>query len=63
MDEDTRSRVFEKFFQAQTAEKKQGFGLGLAICTLIVESHHGKLGVDSAPGKGSAFWFEIPELR
>lgn len=60
MDEETRSRVFEKFFQAQTAEKRQGFGLGLAICSLIVESHHGRLGVDSEPGNGSTFWFEIP---
>lgn len=60
MDEETRSRVFEKFFQAAGEEKKQGFGLGLAICALIVQSHNGKLGVDSAPGKGSSFWFEIP---
>lgn len=60
MDAETRDRVFEKFFQANTAEKKQGFGLGLAICQLIVHSHQGSLGVDSEPGKGSSFWFEIP---
>jgi signal transduction histidine kinase len=60
MDAETKARVFEKFFQAQTEEKKQGFGLGLAICSLIVDSHYGQLGVESEPGKGSTFWFEIP---
>ena len=59
MDEQTRQRVFERFFQAEGAEKKQGYGLGLAICSLIIESHDGKLGVDSELGKGSCFWFEL----
>ena len=61
MDEATRSRVFEKYFQAQTPEQKQGFGLGLAICSLIVHTHSGKLGVESELGKGSKFWFSIPK--
>ncbi|MBX9688146.1 MAG: HAMP domain-containing histidine kinase, partial [Candidatus Obscuribacterales bacterium] len=60
MDKETRERVFEKFFQAEGPEKKQGFGLGLAICSMIIQSHGGKLGVDSEVGKGSSFWFEIP---
>jgi signal transduction histidine kinase len=60
MDEETRRSVFEKFFQAQTAQKEQGFGLGLAICKLIVESHGGQIGVDSTPGVGTTFWFEVP---
>ena len=60
MDENTRNQVFEKFFQANTEQKKEGFGLGLAICQLIVQSHGGTLGVDSEPGKGSTFWFELP---
>jgi signal transduction histidine kinase len=60
MDKETRERVFEKYFQAETAAKKEGFGLGLAICNLIVQSHKGNLGVESEPGKGSTFWFSIP---
>lgn len=60
MNEETKASVFEKFYQAQTAEKEQGFGLGLAICKLIVESHGGVIGVESEPGKGTTFWFDLP---
>lgn len=60
MDAETKDNVFEKFYQAQTEQKEQGFGLGLAICKLIVESHGGTIGVDSALGVGTTFWFELP---
>ena len=35
-------------------------GLGLSITKQIVEKHGGVIGVDSAPGRGSTFWFELP---
>lgn len=60
MDEETSKRVFEKFFQAAGPQKNQGFGLGLAICRMIIDSHHGRIGVDSKPAQGSSFWFELP---
>lgn len=60
MDEETRSRVFEKFYQAEGVQKKEGFGLGLAICRMIVEAHGGRIGVESKPGEGSTFWFDLP---
>ena len=60
MDSETRKRVFERFFQANTKQKKEGFGLGLGICQLLVHAHGGELGVESDPGKGSSFWFTLP---
>jgi signal transduction histidine kinase len=57
-----QQRIFERFAQVETWDKraKGGTGLGLAICKSIVEHHGGRIGVDSAPGVGSTFWFELP---
>ncbi|MEA3143219.1 MAG: hypothetical protein QOG31_543 [Thermoplasmata archaeon] len=38
-----------------------GFGLGLATCAKIAGRHGGRIGVDTVPGQGSRFWFEIPD--
>ena len=57
--ESDRVRVFERFFQTTTGKAADGFGLGLAICKLIIESHEGDIGVNSEPGKGSCFWFKL----
>jgi len=54
--------VFERYRQLdqQTAVKRKGFGLGLAICKALVEKHGGRIWVESQPGQGSNFCFTIP---
>jgi signal transduction histidine kinase len=52
-------RIFEKFFRVPGAPSG-GVGLGLYLAREIVEAHGGRIGVESAPGVGSRFWFTVP---
>lgn len=57
-----RERIFEKFAQLKTNSpqaRKYSSGLGLSFCQLAIQAHNGKIGVNSSPGAGSTFWFEI----
>lgn len=55
---DKQEAIFDRFVKLNSF--KQGTGLGLSICTMIAEKMNGRLGVESEPGCGSEFWFEIP---
>jgi CheY-like chemotaxis protein len=55
-----RMKLFERFSRAESTSRRYGgTGLGLAICNQIVGQMGGIVGVKSAVGAGSAFWFEL----
>ncbi len=56
-------RIFDKFYRASNVDTEiEGSGLGLAIVKTIVESHQGRIWVESVEGKGSSFFVVLPIL-
>ena len=62
IDTEFKSRIFQKFSQADSSDTRQkgGTGLGLNISRALVEKMNGHLGFDSYPGQGSTFYFQLP---
>ncbi len=60
-----RSRIFQKFSQADSSDTRQkgGTGLGLAISKELIERMNGLIGFDSEEGQGACFYFQLPVWR
>lgn len=60
-----RDKLFQHFqkLSAKPTGGESSSGLGLAIAQRIVEEHGGNIGVESEPGQGATFYFELPDVR
>jgi signal transduction histidine kinase len=57
-----QARIFERFYRAQGASNRPGFGLGLPIVRELLHAHKGQVEVESVPGEGSTFRVTLPCL-
>jgi len=64
--QDKLPHIFDSFFSTKAgpdASGKGGTGLGLSMCRDIIESHQGRIRVDSTPGVGTAFTIKLPTVN
>jgi len=62
LSDENKIKVFDRFFQTPDSKTRgKGYGLGLAICKMIINAHGGKVGVEDAESGGCSFWFQIPK--
>jgi signal transduction histidine kinase len=60
MNDEAVKNAFTRFYRAEESRSTAGYGLGLSIAKKIVEAHHGKITIESTPGKGSTFTITMP---
>uniref|UniRef100_UPI0013796D83 ATP-binding protein n=1 Tax=Mucilaginibacter endophyticus TaxID=2675003 RepID=UPI0013796D83 len=55
-------KIFGQYYRVDIAETRQisGFGIGLYLSSEIIQRHHGKIWVESEPGRGAKFCFTLP---
>jgi signal transduction histidine kinase len=61
--QEEQQRIWERLYRGQGVAGRnvaRGSGIGLAVVKALVEAQGGRVGVESAPGLGSRFWFELP---
>jgi signal transduction histidine kinase len=59
--QEQQRRIFTKFFRGDAAASGiTGTGLGLAFARAVVEAHGGRIDFESAAGRGSTFWIDLP---
>jgi signal transduction histidine kinase len=61
--EEDLPHIFERFYRGTGVQVKHGSGLGLFICKQLVRSHHGRISVESSPGKGTRFIIHLPRTQ
>ncbi|MBX3444211.1 MAG: sensor histidine kinase [Planctomyces sp.] len=61
---DRLPRIFDRFYTTKTADDQGqgGTGLGLALCKDVIDSHQGRIRVESVIGKGTAFTLKLPSI-
>lgn len=55
--------IFQPFIRLKQTGKTKGTGIGLTITKRLIDIMNGSIGVNSEPGKGSTFWFELPKAH
>jgi len=65
VDPKEHQKIFERFYRAKSNGHIpfSGFGIGLYISAEIIHRHHGEIGVHSEEGKGSTFYFTLPQAE
>ena len=60
MSEETKARIFERFYQGSNSHSEEGSGLGMSIVKRILDLTGGKIQIKSSPDQGTSFLIKLP---